>query len=59
MKLVKERVKVVSEESKYQGVKLKLYNQVTLESCKNDVLNNLQGLSVKLKNSLSGQILNC
>ena len=52
MKLVKERMKVVFEESKYQGVKLKLYNQVTLESCKKDVLNNLHGLYVKLKKQL-------
>ena len=34
MKLVKERMKVVSEESQYQGVKLMLYNQITLENCK-------------------------
>ena len=34
VKLVKERMKVVSEESQYQGVKLMLYNQLTLENCK-------------------------
>ena len=52
VKLVKERMKVVSEESQYQGVKLMLYNQITLENCKKDVLNDLQCLSVKLKERL-------
>ena len=45
-------MKVVSEESEYQGVKLKLYNQITLENYKKDVLNDLQCLSVKLKERL-------
>ena len=45
-------MKVVSKESECQGVKLTLYNQITLESCKKDVLNDLQGLSVKLKERL-------
>ena len=52
VKLVKERMKVVSEESQYQGVKLMLYNQITLENCKKDVLNDLQRLIVKLKERL-------
>ena len=52
VKLFKERMKVVSEESEYQGVKLKLYNQITLENYKKDVLNDLQCLSVKLKERL-------
>ena len=50
VKLVnKERMKVVSEESQYQDVKLMLHNQITVENCKKDVLNDLQRLSVKLK----------
>ena len=53
VKLVnKERMKFVSEESRYQGVKLMLHNQITLENCKKDVLNDLQRLSVKLKERL-------